>query len=138
MWTNAKLSKRKTAEGRFNITIVYVNDDGRTVFDSFDAQPGMTDTSISSQAIGRLAQLNGQETAFGSITEGSVNVTPPPPPPPPTDKEIAQRKFLVDYFAFQRLQRGVTAGLIAPDDKLVANAQAALIAEFLPEYVSIL
>lgn len=144
MWIAAKLQKRKTAEGRLNIAIVYVNDDGRTVYDSFDAQPGMTDASISEQAVGRLKQLNGQETAFAAITEGGLDVSikdPPPPPPPPPDpdpKDVARRKFLGDYATVQQLQRAVAVGLIPSDDPRIAAAQKTMTEGFLPEYLSIL
>lgn len=137
MWIAAKLQKRKTAEGRLNIAVVYANDDGRTTYDSFDAQPGMTDASISAQAVGKLKQLNGQETAFASITEGGLDVSIKDPPPP-DPQDVARQKFLGDYGAVLRLQRAVTAGLIPPDDPQIAAAQKTMTEGFLPEYLSIL
>lgn len=103
------------------------------------AAVSLTDAVIQQIARDAVAELSAVSAPSKvTIANGAAIDLTPPVVDPPVDPDPARTQFLSDYRLLQTLERGVSAGLIATDDKAVTDQRTKVQGEYKSAYAGLL
>lgn len=119
--------------GRLRVGVSFP--DGSVKDQSVWAEPG-ADLATLLQQIRQLKVRTG--TTKGLLAVLTIGQSLDLTPPVAVDADPARTQWIADYRTLQRLQRAVTAGLLAADDKAITDQAARVKTNFLTAYVDAL
>jgi hypothetical protein len=135
-WT-VSIGKEKRDDGTLVVLLNYT-DGSRSVTDYVDAQSGIDDNALAVKAKARISWLDAQDSAFDSISTGTITPKDPDPVivPDPTPEDVARSQFLSDYRNLTQAQKAISLGLLDAQDKSYQDILNKVKSEFILDYLA--
>lgn len=138
-WTATIKSVDRQPDGRVQIFVAFDDGNGRTVPQYIVGDVGASSAWFQRQLTAAVSRFDDAEKLRLLVSVGeSFTVAAPEVTPPPSDEQMARTAFLADWRLYGGLQRAVAAGILAADDKVIAETKVRLLAAWLPDYAVVL